>query len=457
MSTQIPISNVENSTFAVVSTVSESSIVSDGSTGSKVSEETSKSDSEKGKHPERKAHRKLSFKGLFHHHHSHKDGNGTPHSETELNEGSEVNSTGSVNGDDLLEGEFKHEYGDEYEDLDAYMPPSVVKPSGAIRIRPKKIAILYNPKSGAQKGEKLARRTEKIFKDNGIEVAMVMTERRGHGEELAREMPLDDIDVLCFLGGDGTFHECLNGFMNRKDDAVKRVALAVLPGGTGNSFALELQGNNHMSNSIRSILRGIVVQIDIAHMYFPINDESIYSFNSIHWGMGTKINITAERLRWMGKAIRYSTAAALELMRGSTADVVFEMVDKNGKFFEVRGQYSLMIANNIMSTLKGMKMVPDARINDGLIDLLLIKSGKTSDLVSIFKRVYNGTHTELDCVDYYQVKSFALIPFSEYDDDVEGGITEKEVAEELLDIDGELKGKTPFKCTMMPKHIKVIV
>ncbi|PRP85009.1 hypothetical protein PROFUN_07297 [Planoprotostelium fungivorum] len=337
--------------------------------------------------------------------------------------------------------------------IDDYMPPTILKPSGAVQIPVRKVAIVYNPKSGAQKGEKLARKTEKILNAHGIAVTMLMTERRGHGEEIARDIPLDDTDVLCFLGGDGTFHECLNGFMRRKDNAKDRVALAVLPGGTGNSFALELQGNNRMSSCIKSILRGITVNIDIARMYFPTVDETVFSFNSVHWGMGSKINVTAEKLRWMGKAIRYSTAAALELMRGSTTEAIFEMVDKDGKFFEVRGHYSLLVANNIMSTLKGMKMVPNAKINDGLIDLLLIKSGKMMDLVSIFKRVYNGTHTELDYVDYYQVKSFSLIPFVEHD----GFDTEPpEVAEELLDIDGELKGKTPFKCTMMPREIKVI-
>lgn len=68
-----------------------------------------------------------------------------------------------------------------------------------------------------------------------VKVDMVPLERKGHGEELCETMSIEGIDVICCLGGDGTFHECVNGYMRRKDDARLKVPLAVLPGGTGNS------------------------------------------------------------------------------------------------------------------------------------------------------------------------------------------------------------------------------
>jgi diacylglycerol kinase family enzyme len=57
--------------------------------------------------------------------------------------------------------------------------------------------------------------------------------RKGHAEELCRTLDFSEYDVLCIIGGDGTFHECVNGIMKRSDDKGKMIPLAVLPGGTG--------------------------------------------------------------------------------------------------------------------------------------------------------------------------------------------------------------------------------
>ena len=138
----------------------------------------------------------------------------------------------------------------------------------------------------------------------------------------------------------------------------------------------------------------------------------------------------------------------------------------------------------IVTAAKGMKMAPHAKLNDGLIDLLLIRSHKTFDLLSIFTKVYDGSHTDLEHVEYKQVKWFSIVPFNKEGEvilDVEG-------TEEIVDIDGmasspcllpsslspislslplvslyllfilgELKGATPFKCEMIRNAILVII
>ncbi len=86
-----------------------------------------------------------------------------------------------------------------------------------------------------------------------------------------------------------------------------------------------------------------------------------------------------------------------------------------------------------MTAAKGMKMAPKAKLNDGLMDLLLIRSQKTMDLLTIFTKVYAGTHTDLDYVEYRQVKWFSIIPFRK--DGEEVTVSESD-AEEVVDIDG---------------------
>lgn len=168
----------------------------------------------------------------------------------------------------------------------------------------------------------------------------------------------------------------------------------------------------------------------------------------MHWGLAGKVAMTAERLRWMGKAVRYTTAALLEIMNGHSSWAAIKFEDGDGNVIEYREKFCLAIANSIrnlllliivlifvyiMTAAKGMKMAPKAKLNDGLMDLLLIRSHKTFDLLSIFKKVYSGSHTELEYVEYRQVKWFSIIPFREKDGEVP---LDEEAAEEVVDIDG---------------------
>ena len=76
----------------------------------------------------------------------------------------------------------------------------------------------------------------------------------------------------------------------------------------------------------------MAVPIDLTEVNFPCekNPESktLYSFNSIHWGLGSKVSMLAEKLRWMGNAIRYTTAALYEVFRGDTTQARITFEDK---------------------------------------------------------------------------------------------------------------------------------
>jgi len=195
------------------------------------------------------------------------------------------------------------------------------------------------------------------------------------------------------IGGDGTLHECVNGLMKRSDGKGGEVPIAVIAGGTGNSFSLELLGDTDLKLAVDTIIRGIYVPIDIGKVIHldtnqqgDLAQEVIYSFNSIHWGLAGKVAMTAERLRWMGKAVRYTTAALLEIINGHSSYAAIKFEDAEGNVIEYKEKFCLAIANNIMTAAKGMKMAPKAKLNDGLMDILLIRSHSTFDLLNVFKK-----------------------------------------------------------------------
>jgi len=300
------------------------------------------------------------------------------------------------------------------------------------------------------------------MKVGGVEVDAVLLERKGHAEELLSSVNLEGVDVICVVGGDGTFHESVNGMMRRKDKFGSSVPLAMIPGGTGNSFSLEIIGDTSWSHSVYDVMRGVSCPIDVAKLTFPKKElpeedwEVVYSFNSIHWGLASKVNALAEKWRWMKKAVRYTAASLVEIFGGHKVEAIIEFEDSEGVKHSYHEDFCLLIANNIMSAAKGMKMAPNAKLNDGLIDLILVRSNKTKDLFAIFRKVYGGKHTELEQVEYRQAKWFKVTTIQKDTGKVESS-SDPQTAEEVVGIDGELKGSTPFICTMIPRAIRVIL
>ncbi|GAM28020.1 hypothetical protein SAMD00019534_111960, partial [Acytostelium subglobosum LB1] len=443
--------------------------------------------------------------------------------------------------------------GGEFSDNSLLSHPSFLEPSRVTRIQIQNVAIIYNPFSGSKIGEKIMNEARNYFEVHGLNVQIIPTEYKGHAEDLCRNMDITSIDAVCLVGGDGTIHEAVNGIMKRDPQTREKFVMACLPAGTGNSFVMELQGTLSIKHICERILNGLTVPVDVAKVTCIKKDtltqdlnkkkaeyrslkstlanidlnstqlsesldakrrsyhnlkavrpdalmdfaaesseaEVYYSFNSLHWGLGSKVNITAEKMRWMGKAVRYTTAAVIELFKGEKILARIEYEDANGESSAIEDEFCLAIINNIQGAAKGMKMAPKAKLNDGLFDLILIKSTKALDLMNVFAKVYDGTHTELDYVIYKQVKRFSITPFkkdkerkkrlhkekkrlralakkegSEAGSPLEILKTEcntilaeleDQIEEEIIDIDGELKGATPFLCEVIPRSIRVVI
>jgi YegS/Rv2252/BmrU family lipid kinase len=361
-------------------------------------------------------------------------------------------SSGGDSGDDLSDVEFDEELDKKLkEEVEKDLPASITDLSKAERTNVRKIYLLYNPMSGNKRGKRVARKATRLLEREGVVVDMVRLTARGHAAQLCETLDLDGYDVVVGVGGDGTFHECINGMMKRSLDLGQRaVPLALIAAGTGNSFMHELRCYK-LKAAIYHIVRGVNYPIDICRLTFG-DGSSCYSFNSVHWGIASKIMLTAEKLRWMGHAMRYTTACFMEIIGGDKARLARIVVtDENDKEVEYNDKFIVAIANNIITASRGMKMAPQAKIDDGLIDLLLIKATSTLNLLDVFRRTYDGSHTELPYVIYQKVKKFTITPFTE------SNTGELEEVEEIIDVDGELKGCTPFTCEVLPQVLRIVL
>ena len=291
-----------------------------------------------------------------------------------------------------------------------------------------KYYITVNPHGGTKKGSKILSQVLPIFESENAEVTVIETEYAGHARDLAMDVDMTNYDGFCCIGGDGTMHEAINGLLKRKDK--KRFPLGLITGGTGNSFMCDMNCQDPI-DATKRILSGNRRFIDVLEC--NSNGDVYYAFNLVGWGMPTDINNLAEKMRWLGTQ-RYNVATLIEVMRNSKR---FAELKVNGE--SITDDFAFIIACNTIHVGKGMKMAPKAKVDDGKIDLIIVRKVNRFRILLLFPKLFNGTHIESPFVEYKQVKEFSIIP------KIKNG----------LNIDGEMKGFTPTHVKMKTKKISV--
>ena len=292
-----------------------------------------------------------------------------------------------------------------------------------------KFVLVVNPHSGKKQGNEILAMVKPIFDRAGAELTIIETVFPGHARELAAHIELAEFDGLLTLGGDGTFHEIVNGILSRRDENI--IPLGIIPGGSGNSFLHDF-GLMDPIPAVEAIVNGHTRSVDVARI--EMNQIVRYSINLIGWGLVTDVGKRAEVLRWLGPS-RYTISSIIEIF--GKKDRPGSLIIDNQTF---SGNFTFVVACNSIHIGKGMKMAPNARLDDGLIDLVIVEGNITRRrLLSVLPKLFDGTHVNEPEVTYKQASSFSLIP--ETDDD--------------LNIDGEMVGTTPISVTMVPNALDI--
>lgn len=225
-------------------------------------------------------------------------------------------------------------------------------------------------------------------------------------------------------------HEVVNGMLDRKDKI--KVPIGLIPGGTGNSLMHDLQALEPMV-ALDAILGGEKLAIDIIEVTCP--DQKIFAFNIVGWGLPVSINSLAEKMRLL-KGQRYNIATVWEIIKNPKWKVEITVDEEL-----ISGEYAFFLACNTQFSGNGMKVAPPAQLNDGWIDLIILKSGSRIALLQLFSKIFAGEHMSHPLIEHRQVKTFAIKP----------------AVDTVLNIDGQVTGKTPFKARLLPHEIEIFV
>ena len=296
----------------------------------------------------------------------------------------------------------------------------------------KKIGVIANPNAGRKQAKSNVAELRYLLEPLGIELEVHYTEGKYHAEYLATEMSFR-VETIIVMGGDGTVNEVVNGLMKGNNG----IPLAIFPMGTINDFATSQQIPKETAAFARMLANPHILNVDAGKA------GEQYFLNVAAGGLLPELGhrVSAEAKTALGK-FAYYMEGVREFPKQFFHPIPVEFhiqgrtIQKNILFF--------LAANGIR--IGGFRnLVPEAKINDGLLDLLIIESGEWQDMVNMFlnllRRQLEPDLEPAKGMYYYQVKEFQILSSEEVD----------------VDVDGELAGRLPMTFTVISKALKIIV
>jgi len=292
-----------------------------------------------------------------------------------------------------------------------------------------KLLVIYNPHAGGGRARKLLPSIEQYLSCKNVQSDLYTTTHAGHAIDLACDADLSGFDGVIASGGDGTLFEVLNGYMLNK--SAKKPPIGLIPNGTGNAFMKELKlQKNDWQRSIEIILKKKLRVLDIGKL--TTEGNSHYFLNIVGMGFVSEVAQAAIPLKWMGNAA-YTAATLQKLINLRAQDMTLEI---DGKIIKRQGVF-IEVAN---STYTGTSflMAPKAKLDDGLLDVILLNKISRTKLLRLFTSIYDGSHINYPEIEYFQAKRVKVT----------------ETHPSKLIPDGEVLGTTPVQFECLDKAIK---
>ena len=291
-----------------------------------------------------------------------------------------------------------------------------------------KIALIANSRSGGLSEENLLPEFENEFKKHHIEFDLLRTQYHGHATQLVKQISMREYDAIVSMGGDGTNFQVLNSVLKYHGDS-QIPPLGILPCGRGNSFAKDLQIFSGR-DGIDALRRQTTRAVDVCQ--FSQNQTAHYFVNLMGFGFVTDVAKTACRLKWAAD-FSYVIGVFYRLMGLTFHQMVLEI---DGEV--ISGRNCFVEICNSKYTGGNMLMAPEAVIDDGLFDAVVVSPLSRASLMATFPKIFKGTHGEHRAVKFIQGKSAVVYT----------------QPQKTLLPDGEIFGTTPTKITILPRLVK---
>ncbi len=291
----------------------------------------------------------------------------------------------------------------------------------------RKLLFIINPVAGNGKTIEILPEIKSKFQlySDIIEYKIVLSKYEGDVTQLAKDHYIDGYREFVAVGGDGTLSELINAF----DLPIAQIpTIGIIPMGTGNDF---VKNTNNLKNKdliLDSIINNKKLLIDVG----KVNETNF--INICSFGIdGPIIEDTNKFKKILPGQAAYLTSTLKASLKFKASDVEVKAEDQIYK-----GKMMLIAVGNGKYFGGGMKVCPDAELDDGLLELCMVTNVSKLKFMKEISKIYSGRLNELKEVIYIKTKSVEInIPQKQY----------------WINADGNLIGKTPAKISIIPKSI----
>lgn len=292
----------------------------------------------------------------------------------------------------------------------------------------KRARIIYNPTSGREIFRKELPKVLQRLEEAGYETSAHATRGEGDATYAAKVAVERQYDLVVIAGGDGTINEVIQGIA----EAEYRPKIGIIPAGTTNDFARALEIPREIKKAVDIIIdddRPKALDIGKVNDQYFINIAGGGDLTELTYDVPIKMKSAIGQLAYYIKGIEMLPSLKPVQTRIEYDDHVFE------------GEIMLFLISNTNSVGGFEKLAPNALIDDGYFDMLILKKSNLAEFLRVASAGIRGAHLENDNIIYTQAKRIKVIPQDKM----------------LLNIDGEYGGELPGEIINLQQHIEFYV
>ena len=277
------------------------------------------------------------------------------------------------------------------------------------------------------------------------EVRFYETVHPRHAEPLTGLALNDGCDFLVAIGGDGTLHEMVNGYLRAGGNAKFKTSIGVLPYGTGNDFARGTGIFRSIDQLWDLIKRNQPRLIDAGSMQFRLPDGSVnicYFDNISDLGIGAevvgRVNGVHIWKKILGGTLTFFLSALTTFLTYK-----HKKIRVSWEGFEWEGRVLSLVVANGRYFGSGLGIAPDAKIDDGLFEVVILANLSVLDYLKNYMKVRRSEKVIHPEASYHRTSQLFVEP-------EEGSLT-------IVEADGEIAGRAPIVYTCLPGALRFLV
>jgi YegS/Rv2252/BmrU family lipid kinase len=304
-----------------------------------------------------------------------------------------------------------------------------------------KTIVIVNPQAGNGRTEKIWPNIESALEKSIGSFEVLQTTCRGDATDLSRRILTVNTARIVAVGGDGHLNEVLNGFIENDLPVNPEARLSFVMTGTGCDFQRSLGISGKWQNAAAKLKDAKVRKIDVGKVTYTAADKTQkirYFDNIASFGLSGAVDHCLEhsRLRdYLGGSPLFLWATIKTVFTHPNQSIRFRIDD--GPEEEICSRLGLLANGRYFGG--AMHAAPEAELDDGLLDLLMLKEISVAKFLWHLPKIYKGTHLKIPEIFFQKVRKF----------------TAESSEQVILDIDGESPGYLAATFEVLPKILNL--